>query len=256
MFNENLATLKSPDRQAKCMRIQFEIKEKLPDIISEILHSDKWLTLVRDENHGLRRVTIKDPYFDSEACVDIWEHEIHVTTAWSNYTYRIYQKGNSVWCEYIGAYRGLLEQNLLPTMTPKENILDSEVLNSSLFGDRKETLRNYSAENLKLKNFRRDNFAAEYQLAFLKPIIRVWYMMSLLKKGFQFPLLKIEKKSPVINTGLFLFEDHRMIPESSSLFQSFLLASLNLRPKSKFQEKVSINIRLKSFAYMFVWLGA
>ena len=93
MFNENLATLKSPDRQAKCMRIQFEIKEKLPDIISEILHSDKWLTLVRDENHGLRRVTIKDPYFDSEACVDIWEHEIHVTTAWYNYTYRIYQKG-------------------------------------------------------------------------------------------------------------------------------------------------------------------
>ena len=83
MFNENLATLKSPDRQAKCMRIQFEIKEKLPDIISEILHSDKWLTLVRDENHGLRRVTIKDPYFDSEASVDIWEHEIHVTTAWS-----------------------------------------------------------------------------------------------------------------------------------------------------------------------------
>lgn len=165
MFNENLATLKSPDRQAKCMRIQFEIKEKLPDIISEILHSDKWLTLVRDENHGLRRVTIKDPYFDSEASVDIWEHEIHVTTAWSNYTYRIYQKGNSVWCEYIGAYRGLLEQNLLPTMTPKENILDSEVLNSSLFGDRKETLRNYSVENLKLKNFRRDNFTAEYQLA-------------------------------------------------------------------------------------------
>ena len=134
MFNENLATLKSPDRQAKCMRIQFEIKEKLPDIISEILHSDKWLTLVRDENHGLRRVTIKDPYFDSEASVDIWEHEIHVTTAWSNYTYRIYQKGNSVWCEYIGAYRG-------------------------------ETLRNYSVENLKLKNFRRDNFTAEYQLA-------------------------------------------------------------------------------------------
>ena len=251
MFNENLATLKSPDRQAKCMRIQFEIKEKLPDIISEILHSDKWLTLVRDENHGLRRVTIKDPYFDSEACVDIWEHEIHVTTAWSNYTYRIYQKGNSVWCEYIGAYRGLLEQNLLPTMTPKENILDSEVLNSSLFGDRKETLRNYSAENLKLKNFRRDNI----NWLLRKTILRS-YMMSLLKKGFQFPLLKIEKKSPVINTGLFLFEDHRMIPESSSLFQSFLLASLNLRPKSKFQEKVSINIRLKSFAYMFVRLGA
>ena len=57
--------------------------------------------------------------------------------------------------------------------------------------------------------------------------------MSLLKKGFQFPLLKIEKKSPVINTGLFLFEDHRMIPESSSLFQSFFLAFLELAAEIK-----------------------
>lgn len=147
------------------MRIQFEIMEKLPDIIAEILHSDKWLTLAKEEKHGPRRVTIKDPYFNSEASIDIWEHEVHVRTAWSNYTYRIYQKGDTVWCEYIGAYRGLLEQNLLPTMTPKENILDSEVLNSSLFGDKKETLRNYSAENLKLKNFRRDNYVAEFQVA-------------------------------------------------------------------------------------------
>lgn len=165
MFNENLAILKSPDRQAKCMRIQFEIKEKLPDIISEILHSDKWLTLVRDENHGLRRVTIKDPYFDSEASVDIWEHEIHVTTAWSNYTYRIYQKGNSVWCEYIGAYRGLLEQNPFAYNDSERKHSGFGGIEQLLFGDRKETLRNYSVENLKLKNFRRDNFTAEYQLA-------------------------------------------------------------------------------------------
>lgn len=154
----------SPDWQAKGMRIQFEIKEKFPDIISELLHSDKWLTLVLEEKQGLKRVVIKDPYFDSEASVDIWESEVHITTAWSNYTYRIYQKGDSVWCEYIGAYRGLLEQNLLPVLTPKENILDSEVLNSSLLGDQKGTLRSYSMENLKLKNFRRDNFIGESYL--------------------------------------------------------------------------------------------
>lgn len=140
------------------MRIQFEIKEKLSDIIAEILHSDKWQTLVKDEKNELKRLTIKDPYFDSEASVDIWEQEIHITTAWSNYTYRIFHQEKSVWCEYIGAYRGLLEQNLLPTLTPKENILDSEVLNSSLLGQEKGTLRDYSTENLKLKNFRRDNF--------------------------------------------------------------------------------------------------
>lgn len=114
---------------------------------------------------GLERVTIKDPNFNSEACIEIWEHEIHIRTAWSDYTYRLYSKGDSVWCEYIGAYRGLLEQTLLPRLTPKMNILDSEVIESSLTGNRKESLRTYGTENLKLKNFRRDNFKEEYNVA-------------------------------------------------------------------------------------------
>lgn len=140
------------------MKIQFEIKEKLSDIISEILHSGKWQTLVKEKKPDLTRVTIKDPYFNSEATVDIWGSELHITTAMSNYTYRIYPKEDVVWCEYIGAYRGLLEQNLLPSITPKHNILDSEVLHSSLRGQEVGTLRDYGTENLKLKNFRRDNF--------------------------------------------------------------------------------------------------
>lgn len=193
LFNKNLATLISPDRQANNMRIQFEIMEKLPDVISEILHSDKWLTLVKEGKHGPRRVIIKDPYFDSEASIDIWEHEVHISTAWSNYTYRIYQKGNSVWCEYIGAYRGLLEQNLLPTMTPKENILNSEVLNSSLFGDKKETLRNYSSENLKLKNFRRDNYTAEFQVTSPLDHPKVVYD-EFIKEGIPMPPLSDKDK--------------------------------------------------------------
>lgn len=175
------------------MRIQFEIMEKLPDVISEILHSDKWLTLVKEGKHGPRRVIIKDSHFDSEASIDIWEHEVHISTAWSNYTYRIYQKGDSVWCEYIGAYRGLLEQNLLPTMTPKENILNSEVLNSSLFGDKKETLRNYSSENLKLKNFRRDNYTAEFQVTSPLDHPKVVYD-EFIKEGIPMPPLSDKDK--------------------------------------------------------------
>lgn len=175
------------------MRIQFEIKEKLPDIIAEILHSDKWLTLVDEEKSGLSRVTIKDPYFDSEATIDIWAKEVHITTAWSNYTYRIYQQGNAVWCEYIGAYRGLLEQNLLPTLTPKENILDSEVLNSSLFGEKKETLRNYSRENLKLKNFRRNNFEGEVHSASPQDHPKVVYD-EYIKEGMPLPAPEQETK--------------------------------------------------------------
>ena len=120
------------------MKIQFEIKEKLPEIIAEIMHSDKWQTKILEKMHGLERITIKDPNYKSEACIEIWQHEIHIRTAWSNYTYRIFTRGNAVWCEYIGAYRGLLEQ--------------------------RQTLRTYSSENLKLKNFRRDNFKEEYNV--------------------------------------------------------------------------------------------
>ena len=146
------------------MKIQFEIKEKLPEIIAEIMHSDKWQTKILEKMHGLERITIKDPNYKSEACIEIWQHEIHIRTAWSNYTYRIFTRGNAVWCEYIGAYRGLLEQKLLPSLTPKMNILDSEVVESSLTGNKRQTLRTYSSENLKLKNFRRDNFKEEYNV--------------------------------------------------------------------------------------------
>lgn len=147
-LTKNLATLISPDGQAKYMKIQFKIKEQLTDIISEILSSDRWITHVKeDRGDGLKRLVIKDPHFDSEASIDIWKNEIHISTAWSNYTYRIYVMEDAVWCEYIGAYRGLLEQKLLPQITPNGNILDSEVIGSSLLGEEVETLRGYSSVN-------------------------------------------------------------------------------------------------------------
>lgn len=74
------------------------------------------------------------------------------------YTYRICQVGDECWCEYVGAYRGLLEQKLLPMITPKENLLECEVLESSLLGGKPKTLREYAEDNLKLKKFREQNF--------------------------------------------------------------------------------------------------
>ena len=79
------------------MKIQFEIKEKLPEITAEIMHSEKWQTEIVEKMHGLTRITLKDPDFDSKAHVDIWKHEIHIRTAMSNYNYRIYTKGYAVW---------------------------------------------------------------------------------------------------------------------------------------------------------------
>ncbi|MCD7976653.1 MAG: hypothetical protein LUG51_05685 [Tannerellaceae bacterium] len=148
------------------MRIQFEIKERLPEIIHEIFTSEKWQSDVTEEQNGLRRVVIKDLMYDSKANIEIWENEIHIKTAWSNYTYRIFTQGNSVLCEYIGAYRGLLEQNLLPQLTPVKNILDTTVLDSSILGNKKETLRNYSSVNAQMKQGNPDIQSKEHTKIF------------------------------------------------------------------------------------------
>lgn len=140
------------------MRIQFEIKEKLPEIIEEILHSDKWMSLEKENLSGRKLVVIRDQAYASEATVEIYARELTIKTAWSSYTYRLFILGDNVWCEYNGAYRGLLEQNLLPSITPKESLLNSEVLDSSLYGREKKKLREYAEDNLKLKQFRRVNF--------------------------------------------------------------------------------------------------
>ena len=118
------------------MRIQFEIKENLPEIIEEILHSDKWQTSVKEELSGRTTVVIRDQAYGSEATIEIYATSIEIKTAWSKYSYRIFVTNDIVWCEYNGAYRGLLEQVLLPTITPKENLLNSE--------DRKSTRLNSS----------------------------------------------------------------------------------------------------------------
>ena len=140
------------------MRIHFEIREKLPEIIEEILNCERWTTLVKEDISGRKLVVIRDPKYNSEATVEIYAREITIKTAWSNYTYRLFVLGDNVWCEYNGAYRGLLEQNLLPTITPREGLLESEVLDSSLYGSEKRKLREYAEDNLKLKKFRRENF--------------------------------------------------------------------------------------------------
>ncbi len=95
------------------MRIQFEIKEKLPEIIEEIMHSGKWQTSVKEELSGRTTVVIRDQAYGSEATIEIYATSIEIKTAWSKYSYRIFVANDIVWCEYNGAYRGLLEQVLL-----------------------------------------------------------------------------------------------------------------------------------------------
>ena len=93
------------------MRIQFEIKEKLPEIIEEIMNSGKWQTSVKEELSGRTTVVIRDQAYGSEATIEIYAKSIEIKTAWSKYSYRIFVANDIVWCEYNGAYRGLLERN-------------------------------------------------------------------------------------------------------------------------------------------------
>ena len=144
--------------QAIAMRIKFEIKENLSEIIEEIMHSPHWITDVKEELNGRTTVVIRDQEYSSEATIEIYATEVSIKTAWSNYDYRISVIHGVVWCEYNGAYRGLLEQVLLPTLTPKENLLDSQVIESSLYGREHKTLKEYAEANAKLKQFRRENF--------------------------------------------------------------------------------------------------
>ena len=133
------------------MKIVFEITEQLENIVEEIMNSAKWITTVKEKINGKTIVVIRDRQYNSEATIEILDHSLMIRTAWSRYTYRIYEDHGKVMCEYNGAYRGLLEQNLLPTIVPKESLLDTEVLESSLTNGERKKLREYAALNVQQK---------------------------------------------------------------------------------------------------------
>ncbi len=135
------------------MRILFKIKENLSEIIDEILHSEKWNSVVIKDQDGRKYVEIRDPIFRSAATVEITPDGILIHTAFSRYSYRIFKEGLDIWCEYNGAYRGLLEQQLLPTLSPLDNLLDIEVSESTLYDikSKPRKLRDYANDNLTRK---------------------------------------------------------------------------------------------------------
>ena len=106
------------------MKIEFEIEEKMPEIITEILYSGKWHSVVVDDSKGLKRAVIKNFMHDTVAFVEIWEREIHLKTACCNSTYRIFERKGRVVCEYIGACDccKLLDKQVFPQLTPLRNI--------------------------------------------------------------------------------------------------------------------------------------
>ena len=98
------------------------------------------------ELSGRTTVVIRDQAYGSNKLPLKFMLHLLKSNCWSKYSYRIFVANDIVWCEYNGAYRGLLEQVLLPTITPKENLLNSDVTESSLYGNEHKKLREYAEE--------------------------------------------------------------------------------------------------------------
>lgn len=118
-----MGSVKSPDPQAKKMKILFEIKEKIPEIVHELLHSDKWTALIKEKTESQTKLLISNRNMDMEYPVEIYNNELRITTRWPHYIYRIYNSGENTWCEYNGSYHSLLKQKMLPRITPCEETL-------------------------------------------------------------------------------------------------------------------------------------
>ena len=73
------------------MRIQFEIKESLINILDQLMHSDFWATEIKEDESGKKIIKIKDLAYNLEAVAEVMGSEIFIRTALSKYTYRIYE---------------------------------------------------------------------------------------------------------------------------------------------------------------------
>ena len=79
------------------MKIQFTIRESLNDIIDQLSNSDFWASQIQ-YLPGKKIIKIRDLAYDLEAIAEILPKEIVIHTAWSNFTYRIFQSGIDVFC--------------------------------------------------------------------------------------------------------------------------------------------------------------
>ena len=157
------------------MKIEFKISENFFQIIAQLESGEiKGFPVVEIFDHKelskktniSRMWEIVDENYNSSAIVRLFQNErIDICTAFSSYDYNLYNPacyssaqvslfGNSAYCTYEGAFRGLLEQKLLPYITPEFNG-DEEVKSSLKWC----TLAEYCEIQKKFFEFREQNDA-------------------------------------------------------------------------------------------------
>lgn len=158
------------------MKFKFKIAETIQQIITWLettKNNNLFLVIevkdderLKKQNRGnyeypVRIWRIKHQVFNSysELILRIDYHgnlkSIIIWTAWSGFKYEIFAKNDKgdTLCEYEGAFRGLLEQNLLPTITPFFE--GCELVESSL--GKPLPLVNYCRMQENLFSFKKEN---------------------------------------------------------------------------------------------------
>lgn len=106
------------------MEIVFEIKENLESILKECKTSKYWNY---SECMDGKIFCLEDKEFINSyaSChYNVEKKELNFKTAWSSYTYKIYERDGETLCRYEGALKGFLQQSLMPRLTPKGNIYE------------------------------------------------------------------------------------------------------------------------------------
>lgn len=146
------------------MEITFKIQETLKNILNEVQYSnDYWVSQNHSKpQHGYNSLELADLDFDSWATVNFWGEyyeglgftnikTIQITTAWSGFSYEIEEYEGGTYVKYEGAYKGLLEQALLPTLTPVD-VLSAQVKSSI---SPAKTLKEYAQDRVKFMEFKK-----------------------------------------------------------------------------------------------------
>ena len=135
------------------MKITFEISQTISDLL-EYCQTNKYFDfeMAKDENNVPyhNKAKLVDLDFTNSYAEVIWKNNyMLIYTAWSQFRYEIFVKNNRTYCTYDGAVKGLLNQNLIPHITPIGDIYEC-VCHSSTHGWTK--LREYlDARDLTLK---------------------------------------------------------------------------------------------------------
>lgn len=104
------------------MEIVFEIKQSLESIINECKTSKYWNY---SEGVNGKVFILEDKEFsNSYASCFVAKNQLDFKTAFSSFTYKVYEKEGRTLCRYEGALKGFLQQSLMPRLTPKGNIYE------------------------------------------------------------------------------------------------------------------------------------